>query len=273
MPKWIDRLDDWITVQRVGLILLVLALVSGGIGYASQHPDGFDWHTFLGDFYANVSSEFASIAITVLIIDALNRRRDERSEIRREREQLIRRLGSTVNQVAKTASEDLRARGWLTDGTMQEADLRVANLEDARLWEADLQGADLQWANLKMANLNGAILVGANLRQAQMTAARLKGADLRDADLSEAKLYRVQFNGARLNNVDFSGAHLENARLNDADLRGAKLSEAFFDGDTVCPDGAGWTPDTDLTRFTDAQHPHFWQPDPANVGREGHRGE
>jgi len=29
----------------------------------------------------------------------------------------------------------------------------------------------------------------------------------------------------------------------------------------ILPDGSKWTPDTDMTRYTDPNHPDFWQPD------------
>ncbi len=137
---------DWLTVNRVGLLLLTLAIVSGVGGYLHQHPEGLDLSALVADFYANVSTELTSIAVTVLIIDALNRRRDRMQHERSEREQFMRALGSSVNEVARRAAEELRARGWLTDGSLQGADLRIANLEGAKLWKADLQGANLQWA-------------------------------------------------------------------------------------------------------------------------------
>jgi uncharacterized protein YjbI with pentapeptide repeats len=249
---------DWFTVQRVGLLLLILAIASAVLGYAVTHPEGFTLETVITDFYANVTSELLGIAVTVLIIDSLNRRREQRTEEQRERDDLIRQFGSRVNEAAVRASEMLRARGWLLDGTLQERDLRSANLEGAKLWKSDLQGADLQWATLNKANLNGASLIGASLVQASLIAARLNGADLRGANCTEARLYRVQARGARCADADFTGAHLENARLYDADLRGAKLSAALFDGDTVLPDGTRWTPETDLARFTDPAHPAFF---------------
>lgn len=261
---------DWLTAQRVAWLLIALAMISGILGYLSQHPDGFDLTTFAGDFYANVSSEFASIAITVLIIDGLNRRRDQRAAEINDRDQLIRQLGSNVNEVARRAAEELRARGWLTDGTLQDCDLRVANLEEAKLWDADLQGANLQWAKLKKVNLNGSVLVGANLTQANLQAARMRGADVRGANLFEAKLYRVDFHDARLCDVDLRGAHLEGARLDNADLSGAQCSGALFDTLTTLPDGTAWSGETDIARFTDPNHPDSWRPTPGNgkVARE-----
>jgi len=249
---------DWLTINRVGLLLLTLAVISGVGGYLYQHPDGFDLGAFVSDFYANVSTELTSIAITVLIIDALNRRRDRIQGEREQRAQLIRELGSGVNEVAKHAAEELRARGWLTDGSLQEADLRVANLEAAKLWKADLQGANLQWAKLKYVNLNGAILVGANLKQANLQAAKLGGADLRGSILFEARLYRANFTRALLRDADLRGAHLEGARLDGADLRGAALDGTFLDELTTLPDGNKWSADVDLRRFTDPAHPQHW---------------
>lgn len=261
MKAWLKqfRSGDWLTVQRVGLVLLTLALISGVLGYIIKHPEGFTLEQFIGDFYANVSTELTSIAITVLIIDTLNRRREQRLGESKEREQFTRQLGSSINEVAKRAAEELRARGWLTDGSLQECDLRIANLEEAKLWKADLQGVNLQWAKLKKANLNGSILVGANLTQANLQAARCGGADLRGANLFEAKLYRVNFNGAYLREANLTGAHLEGARLDGADLRNANLEGAHLDDLTVLPDGSPWSAEADLGRFTDPDHPNCWQ--------------
>jgi hypothetical protein len=257
---------EWITLQSVGVVLLTLAVVSGIIGYNTQHPGNFDLGVFLGDFYANLSTELGSIAVTVLIIDTLIRRRDENISRLRDLEQLTRQLGSGVNEVAKRAAEELRAQGYLTDGSLQETDLRVANLENAKLWKADLQGVNLQWARLKNANLNGSVLVGANLTQANLQAAKLGGADLRQATLFEAKLYRVNFHNACLNQADMSGAHLEGARMENADLAGANLSGAIFDEWTTLPDGTKWSVESDMARFTQKDHPQFWQPQPVNGG-------
>jgi uncharacterized protein YjbI with pentapeptide repeats len=262
MKSWRKRFKsgDWLTVQRVGIVLLTLAFITSVIGYAIEHgQEGFSLEQFISDYYANVSTELTSIAITVLIIDTLNRRREQRLEERREREQLTRQLGSSINEVALRAAEELRARDWLTDGSLQESDLRIANLEDAKLWKADLQGVNLQWAKLKKANLNGSLLVGANLTQANLQAAKLGGADLRGANLFEAKLYRVNFSGAYLREANLEGAHLEGARLEGADLRNANITSVYMDELTVLPDGSNWSPETDLRRFTDSSHADFWR--------------
>ena len=52
--------------------------------------------------------------------------------------------------------------------SLQEADLRWADLRGADLRWADLRGADLRWADLQGADLQGANLRGANLQGANL---------------------------------------------------------------------------------------------------------
>ena len=56
-------------------------------------------------------------------------------------------------------------------------------------------------------------------------------------------------------------ADLASADLFGADLMYANLTGADFAEDTRLPDGTHWTPDTDITRFTDPDHPRFWRSD------------
>jgi hypothetical protein len=221
-----ERLEGfvrWWTVGKVGVLLLVLSLASGIIGYRNQHPGGFDWGQIWQDFYANVSSELASIAITVLIIDSLNRRREaeERdrrkkakatAKLERRKDRLVHQLGSRLNQDAKRAAEQLRAEGWLQDGSLEGVHLRNANLE----------GADLRWVNLQRAQLFRANLQGANLFGADLRGAHLAGADLRDALLGKANLQ-----GAYLEGCNLEGARkLSLARLAQAGrLKGATMPD------------------------------------------------
>ena len=72
--------------------------------------------------------------------------------------------------------------------TVQDADLRGANLSDADLKDANLKDANLRDANLRGADLRDANLRGANLRGANLRDANLRGADLSDADLRGANL-------------------------------------------------------------------------------------
>lgn len=98
----------------------------------------------------------------------------------------------------------------------------------------------------------------------------LGGADFYNADLSGADLGRVNFQNARLSEANLTGAtlrrsDLRGARLRGAILVGADLRDVVFDETTVLPDYSTWTPDSDLFRFTDPDHPNFWQPDPGKT--------
>ncbi len=261
------KTGEWLTVQRVGIVLLALSVITGIIGYISKYTGGFDFGVFLVDFYANVSTEFASIAITVLIIDTLTRRRETKQAERSDREELVRKLGSKVNEASRQAAESLRAKKWMFDGTLQEIDLRAANLEEADFYCADLQGANFQFAMLKNASLKKANLVGADFSRSKAWGAKCYKADMRGANFTEARLYRADFTSADLQQANFTDAVLEGANLKETNLRGAIFVKTVFltekaapETVTILPDGTHWTPTTDMSKFTDPDHGDFWCP-------------
>ncbi len=268
LKRWLNSL----TAQKVAISFLTLSVILAVIGYIVQHPTGFTFAEFLQDFYANISTELASIAMTVLIIDGLNRRRETVQQAHQMREELTRKLGSKINEVARQAAEDLRAKGWLLNGDIQEADLRAANLENADLYAADLQGVNLQWASLKNASLKKASLVGADMSQVKAWGAKCYKADMRNVDFTNASMYRIDFSNADLRQSDFTGAILIGASFIEADLRGARFDGAQFasqnsngnpekaDKPVILPDGSEWTPGCDLARFTDPTHEAHWFP-------------
>lgn len=203
-------------------------------------------------------------------------------------------LRNAVLGEANFQGADLKGAN-LSGARLGLADLRGADLEGANLEGVDLLGAELQEANLSRTNLQGAYLGEANLRrtlaqQTDMRHATLAGAKLRLVDLSEAqlqgarlgladmqwanldradltrahllrsKLQGASLRGARLHDADLTGADLSQADLSGADLRGALLADCTFDSVTTLPDGTNWSPDVDLKRFTDVEHPDFWDP-------------
>ncbi len=89
---------------------------------------------------------------------------------------------------------------------------------------ADLQKVELELVNLFGVNLAYTILVEANLKGANLAKANLQRAYLNSADLTGANLVGVNLVG-----VNLAGANLQNATM---------------------PDGTKYSPDTDLTKFT-----------------------
>lgn len=214
----------------IGIMFLALATALGVGSFYNLYAgegDTFTLRTAIQDFYANFSTEIASIAITLTFIDWLNRRRTTQEE----KERLILQMGSPDNAFAVEAVRQLRSRGWLTDGSLEEANLRNADLSGADLRSADLSRADLGSANLSGVNLSFADLSGtelwfADLSDANLERVNLSDANLEYANLSGAVLDSADLSGAELLDADLSGANLMVANLPGAVLRIADLSEA-----------------------------------------------
>lgn len=182
--------------------------------------------------------------------------------------------------LARASLQDTNlARSRLHQANLAEANLEEANLtgaysEDANLAGANLLNANLSGAYLREVNLSGAILYGANLSGAVLWLANIEGAYLLQANLSGANLMVANLSGADLLNANLTGANLMGANLKGANLAGddlsganfreanldaARLDSAHFDEHTTLPDNTKWTPESDIMRFTDPNHPNFWR--------------
>jgi len=232
----IERAFNWLfTVGKVGVLLLVASVVIGYNGYRYIHGEGFSWAIFVEDFYTNVSSEMLSVAITILIIDRLNQRRDKEEE----KQRLMRQMGARERGLALQAVDELNALGAVKDGSLRKMMLEEANLVGAKLGRADLSYAKMDFSIL--------------------SEAKLYFAKLEHADMSGVNLQGAMLTGANLRHADLVASHLEGAFLSEADLTFAKLDKANFNERTQLPDGTFWTPHADLKRFTDPSHPEYWR--------------
>ncbi len=180
----------------------------------------------LAGFLENLVPEAVGIAFTVLILDRLN---ENRARVQLQ-ERLLREASGQANETAKAAIDWMRAENWLGEPTslMQGEDFTRANLVGADLWRAKLQGTNFYRAELRETNVFRADLRNANLARANLT-----GADFICADLT--------------------GANLEEATIDGA------LWYHENQGSAILPDGSEWTPETDMRRFTDPEHPEFWR--------------
>lgn len=195
---------------------------------------------------------------------------------------------------------------------LQGALLLGANLQGANLWDANLRAADMRWANLQGVSLSGASFdeettlpdrskwtldtdmrrftdpehpafwqgygLGAkdlrerDFRQANLQGALLMGANLQGAFLGHANLQRALLSLANLQGAFLPGANLQGASLWDANLQEADFEGAEFGEETILPDRSKWVPGTDLTHFTNPEHPNFWRSDnplsPAYPGKD-----
>ncbi len=216
-PRAKDSRIGGLTVEWLGLIMGMvglIVLVSGNVGQYGH----VDLPRLFQDMYGNVGTGLIDIAITVLIIDRLARRREEISEKRR----LIREMSSRDNGTALRAVDELRARGHVTDGSLALADLKYGNLDAAILSGANLHGAYMSFAKLAGADLRDANLENAILRAADLTSALLLNANLRGAKLLDANLQSANLHGADVAGANLAGADLTEVR----GLSDERLAEA-----------------------------------------------
>ena len=106
--------------------------------------------------------------------------------------ELINKVRSSDNKTALQAIEEMRIRGWLTDGTLRGIALIRAQLQGADLIEADLSFIDLQHAEMEYVDLSNA-----NLNGTVLTRANLIGANLNETNLTNANLYKTNLRGCR----------------------------------------------------------------------------
>lgn len=197
-PYW-DKFISWLTIGRVGLLLLLIALPGVIISYQTENPV-FRLDGLLRQSYTNISWEFISIAFTILIIDRIYQAQD----VRREKKQTIQLLRSTDPDIVHEAAERLRLEGWLTDGSLRRVNLGSANLQhrqwqNARLPGANFSQADLSYIDLTQADLTEAIFEEANLRRANLKDAQISDEQLRRAGrlahaiMPDGRLYDGRF--------------------------------------------------------------------------------
>ena len=233
------------TTRQILLVLILVTLVSSVAGVVLSDGD-------FGGLLLNFGTEMGGAVVTFVLITQIVGGTEERERLKHD---LIMRMGSQANDTAVSAANELRARGWLREGSLKGAHLVGASLQGVDLNEANLQEANLCLANLQEAafldaNLQGAYLGWADLRRTGLWDANLEGADLEGANLQEAELLRT---------------NLQGAKLLRANLQGTDLSETRFSEDTVLPDDTKWTRETDMLRFVDPDHPRFWRPEPNSV--------
>ncbi|HLA42281.1 MAG TPA: pentapeptide repeat-containing protein, partial [Aggregatilineales bacterium] len=175
------------------------------------------------------------------------------------------------------------------------AELSDANLDRAILTGADFGGAILEGASMFLcAGIEEAQFdvdsvlpdgtkwsLGRSLREFSHPEAGmetykqelLKGlVNVKGANFVSSTLDKLREYGwlDSLAGLDLHAAFFTDANLADADLRGvnftqahlahARLEGAQFDETTILPDESHWTPQTNLRRFTDPDHPDFYRP-------------
>ena len=183
-----------ITPRRVAFGILAIGFLIFVFGYYNQHPAGWNLQSITTDFYANLSTELFSIAITVLVIDSLYKYNERLADKKR----FILEMGSPDNGIALRAVQIMqREYSYLVDGSLRYKFFMSANLNGAYLSSAELEGASFGFASMIGTYLDGANLkrVGfwnTNLEGAFLQGANMQGAIIAFANLKNAKVTREQ---------------------------------------------------------------------------------
>lgn len=153
-------------------------------------------------FLQNLSAGFIAAILTFILVNLIFERREKSYEYqeneRRDKERFVRQMANPDNGLAIVAVQEMRARRWIEDGTLEKAVLTGANLRGAELEGANLREADLRSAVLEGCSLDGACLDGADLGNAVLKDAKLVGATLRGANLYEADITLANLSWADL---------------------------------------------------------------------------
>lgn len=265
-PKEIREIHSTYKLFYVVMVISV-ALGAGiliGAAVFADDPNGYAMNLVTEGFGVAIS-----VVITVFVIDRIYERRGAMRRTEELKRRLVREAGSRVNGTAVAAIEHMRHRGWLNgnygilkgsfllDANLQGADLNWADLQDATWTSANLQNADmisanLQSAKLSLANLRNVrlwrgILQNADLQMTSLQGANLWEADLRDADLNHANLHDADLRGVNLQGTNLRHANLQGTHLDNAELRGVLL-----------PDGLLYTHTVDMKKYTDPDHPEYF---------------
>src|SRR5258706_3722488 len=159
-----------LTAPLIGaIIILVAGVFFLVVGFRILHPSQpMTFYTLLPDFYSNASTTLIGIAFTVLIIDGLNRIRDDRLEKIR----LLRDIGCGDHGIALRAVQDITAKNL-----QQKGFLCYRIFENAQLAGAMLVGADLSHSSFHHSDFTGVELFGGKLQMTSFWGGSLRGDD------------------------------------------------------------------------------------------------
>lgn len=190
------------TDRRVLTLLGVLAVVLLGFSlYVSPPSKDAGIGVWLSGVLSNLGAGIVGSCVTFFLIDLrLNRRREEERRLEeasvrmaqetrdddQRRLALIALVRSRNIDAARSALEELRLRGWLSDGSLRGVDFSAANLRGldfsgAIVSEGIFRGADLRDVDFSGADLRGCNFEMASLRGWRVAQAFLEGADFTNA--------------------------------------------------------------------------------------------
>jgi len=234
----------------IGLVIDNIAL-RGELKNTLYHQREKIESTWYNNFWQGISTELIGAAFTGILFSLVLVYFQHTVRIDNDKHDIIFQMRSPNNILATEAVRIARNKGWLVDGSFERISLPYAqfnsiDLSQSHFSKSNFWGADLQYAIFDGANLSQAQLIGADLRQASLIGANLQGTFLGSTKLQ----------GAIMWGADMRGANLLDAKLNDENIWS---NEEITSVDTaaILPDGTKWSPNVDMQRFTNSEHPEF----------------
>lgn len=135
-------------------ILIVVVVFINATSFTNQATGETTWWQ---SFSTNLIGSVVTIFLFEIFIERRRRLTEKEKFQKTEKKRLIVEMCSRHNAVVINAVHQMRANGWLQDGSLQNANLRNANLCGADLSQADLRGVDFYDAQLKDVNIYNAI--------------------------------------------------------------------------------------------------------------------
>ena len=190
------------------------------------------------------------------------RKRVARSTVERRKRRIVQDNGSGDDWTEESSGEtDTYDDDWaasdtfddnVNDEDIEDTIMSYDNLSFRDFSGVDMKGAELCERDLTYTNLWGADLSFATLAHSDLSGADLTETDLTNAEMHDAILMDCVLIGAILKQTNLSNSNFAGADMTAATLSGAILTNARFDLRTVLPNGTNWTPNTDLSLFTES---------------------
>lgn len=147
-------------MSLIGISSLALYQSARAIGLV----DGNWWSGMWQNFATEMIGAIMTFTLFEILINANN-----------QQELLVRQMASHDQRIALSAVAELRALGYLFDGTLHRKSFADTHLEGINLRDSSLVKANFQNANLQNASLINADLRGTNLQNASLIGADLMG--------------------------------------------------------------------------------------------------
>jgi BTB/POZ domain-containing protein KCTD9 len=265
MKKPLNQFVTWYLFPPfIALIIALPLVITLSIKYLYPENDA------LKGILTEAHGMIFDIIIVVILISLLNKRIENKLEIKRyleeiddyrgwdsqEASQRVSGIIRRLDKINKSEGLDLHnctlikaqllkinlqganfRNTLLTRANLRGSNLQRAHLSGATIAKADLFHANLKNASLSYSNLRSCYLREADMQYADLTKSDLDMANLRGSNLKDAILIEANFHGADLIKVNFQNANLFRANLNASDINLYQLKYVKSLDNSVMPDG------------------------------------